>query len=114
RREDATPVQYGAAIARVTEAVFGVSNADTEQSALVRAEMMDYRDARSDGRMRDEDWERIEHGLLRSYESLELGLHRAPCPYYEEPGPAGGCSSSHLSPSDVSSRSSTCESMVHP
>jgi hypothetical protein len=80
RREDATPVQYGPAIARVTEAVFGVSNPDTERSALVRAEMMDYRDARGDGRMREDDWKLIEQGLLRSYESLELGLHHVPRP----------------------------------
>jgi hypothetical protein len=41
---------------------------------MARAEMMDYRDARSDGRMREADWERIEQGLLQSYESRKLGL----------------------------------------
>lgn len=46
RREAASPEQYGAIIARASTLLYGVDNADIRRSGLVRAQAMDYRDAR--------------------------------------------------------------------
>jgi hypothetical protein len=75
RREGAGPERYGEAVARVDEEVFGVRGDDLRRSGVLRAEMMAYRDERRDGRMREEDWRRVEEGLTRSYELLHAALH---------------------------------------
>ena len=46
-----------------------------KQAALLRAEMMDYRDKRHDGKMQSQDWTYIDDGLLRSYQLLKTGLN---------------------------------------
>lgn len=76
RREDKTAAEYGEVVAQVTTEVYGVNNDDVKQAALLRAEMMDYRDARRDGKMQAADWSHIEEGLARSYQLLKEGIHQ--------------------------------------
>ncbi len=80
RREKATPDQYGQVIARVASEVYGVTNADIKAGSLLRAQMMDYRDERSDGRMQSEDWRHIEENLTRSYQLLWCGAKQSAAP----------------------------------
>jgi hypothetical protein len=77
RREKATPAQYGAVIADVITSIYGVHNDRVLRSAVLRAEMMDYRDARSSGLMTSDDWNHIERGLVRSYELLKGEVKRS-------------------------------------
>ena len=77
RRENATAAGYGEVIAHVAEEVYGASNANIGEGALVRAEMMHYRDERSDGRMQAEDWEHIRENLVRAYALLKVGVSRS-------------------------------------
>lgn len=75
RREKATPAQYGAVIAQVTEEIFGVKNEAITEAALLRAEMMDYRDNHAGG-MSGGDWKHVEKLLAHSYQTLKSGLAR--------------------------------------
>ena len=75
RRENATPAAYGQAIAEVTAVLFGVTNAEVNQSALLRADAMAYRDVRGKKGMETQDWTRIEEVLARSYELLKTGFN---------------------------------------
>lgn len=76
RRENAPPAAYGQAIADVTAVLFGATNADVKQSALLRAEAMAYRDKQSKKGMEAQDWDRIEEILTRSYQLLKSGLNQ--------------------------------------
>jgi hypothetical protein len=75
RRESWTPAQYAVPIAEVTTEVYGVRNGGLEQSAVIRAEMMHYRDERR-GKMTPADWEHIEISLTEAYELLKSGVRR--------------------------------------
>jgi hypothetical protein len=70
RREHATPTAYGDVVAQVSEEVYGSRDRRLRESAQLRAAMMDYRDQRSDGRMRAEDWHTIEENLVKAYALL--------------------------------------------
>lgn len=65
-------------IAQTITELYGVSNAEVKQAALLRAEMMRYRDERRDGRMQTQDWAHIEEGLVRSYQLLKTGINQKP------------------------------------
>jgi hypothetical protein len=78
RRENATPSQYGEVIARVQEELYGVRDNQVKEAASLRAEMMDYRDKRDNGKMRSPDWAHIDDGLLRSYQLLKIVLTSPP------------------------------------
>lgn len=74
RREGSTPAQYGEIIARSAREIYRVDNADLTEAALLRAQMMNYRDERSRGHMSPEDWSYIEKGLVHSYQLLKQSL----------------------------------------
>jgi hypothetical protein len=74
RRENAQPAEYGSVIVRTTFVVFHADNAEVRRAALLRAEMMSYRDKRRDGRMQESDWAHVESELVRSYEALRAGI----------------------------------------
>lgn len=76
RRESVAPSDYGEVIARVSKELYGTENAELTQAALLRAEMMRYRDERRAGPMGAEDWAHIENGLVRSYQLLKRGVDR--------------------------------------
>lgn len=78
RRENSTPAQYGEVIAQAITELYGVSNTEVKQAALLRAEMMRYRDERRDRRMETQDWAHIEEGLVRSYQLLKAGVNLKP------------------------------------
>lgn len=77
RREGATPTEYSKVVADVSKEVFGVENDHTQKSALLRAQMMSYRDARR-GHMQPADWKHIEENLIESYRELKAGVARTP------------------------------------
>jgi hypothetical protein len=77
RREGATPTEYGNVVAAVSKEIFGVENGHTKKSALLRAQMMSYRDARR-GQMQPADWAHIEENLIESYRELKTGVARTP------------------------------------
>jgi hypothetical protein len=76
RRENAKSEAYAAVIARVAQEVYGTHDERIEESAQLRAAMMDYRDQRSDGRMREQDWQTIESNLVQSFALLKRAVER--------------------------------------
>lgn len=74
RREKVPPAVYGQVIAQTAVVVFGTDNADLRRAGLLRAEMMQYRDERSGGRMQEADWAHIGAQLTHSYTALRDGL----------------------------------------
>lgn len=74
RREQVGPDIYGEAVARVGAELFGTSADTLRPSAIRRAQMMQYRDERADGRMTPDDWTQIEAGLVESYTLLAKAL----------------------------------------
>jgi hypothetical protein len=75
RREEATPAQYGAVVAQVTEELYGVKNDALRKSGQLRAEMMEYRDERRDTGLEEGDWMHIKAGLTQAYELLKSGIN---------------------------------------
>src|SRR5262249_21306582 len=76
RREQSTPAQYGAVIARASQVVFNTDNAELRQAGLMRAEMMAFRDEHRHGTLQAADWAHIETALVRSYTALHAGIAR--------------------------------------
>ena len=60
RRDGADSERYGEVVAQVSAEVYGVNGAEMKQAAVLRAEMMRYRDAHRNGRMQPADWIHIE------------------------------------------------------
>jgi hypothetical protein len=56
RRENASPSQYSEVIARVQEEFYSIRDDRVKKAALLRAEMMDYRDKRHGGKLQSQDW----------------------------------------------------------
>jgi hypothetical protein len=77
RREAVSPEQYGAIIARVSTLLYGVDNADTRRSGIVRAQAMDYRDAHSTD-MTEADWSEINDRLRVAYGLLKRAIAPPP------------------------------------
>ena len=62
---------------KVQEELYGVRDNQMKQAALLRAEMMGYRDERHNGKMQSQDWTYIDDGLQRCYQLLKTGLNTA-------------------------------------
>lgn len=77
RRENSTPAQYGEVVAQVSEEVYGVHDDSIREFGRLRAEMMDYRDQRRDGRMGPADWRAIERSLTRAYALLKAAVQKS-------------------------------------
>ena len=73
RREAVKPEQYGLLIARVSTLLYGIDNEDLRKSGVLRAQAMDYRDARSTT-MTEADWSAIDAQLRASYGLLKRAL----------------------------------------
>jgi hypothetical protein len=73
RRENATPEQYGAIIARVTTLLYGADGEDVRRSAVIRAKAMDYRDAHG-ANTTEADWAAIEEQLQLAYRLLKKAV----------------------------------------
>jgi hypothetical protein len=73
RRQAVAPEQYGAIIARVTTLLYGVDGDDIRRAGVVRAQAMEYRDARSAG-MTEADWSAIDERLRLAYGLLKQAL----------------------------------------
>jgi hypothetical protein len=73
RREAATPNEYGAIIARVSTLLYGVDGEDVRRAGVLRAQAMEYRDARG-GAMTEADWSVISDQLRAAYALLKKAL----------------------------------------
>jgi hypothetical protein len=73
RREAVAPEQYGAIIARVSTLLYGVDTADIRRVGLLRAQAMEYRDARA-SKMTEADWSAIENELQLAYGLLKKAV----------------------------------------
>jgi hypothetical protein len=73
RREKVPAKDYGKTIAATTAMVYGTDNPAIEQSGMLRAEAMAYRDARS-GKMTNDDWRTISGQLAAAYGKLKEGV----------------------------------------
>jgi len=73
RREAVPAQQYGAIIARVSTLLYGVDNADVQQSGALRAEAMDFRDARG-ADISEADWSAIRRRLELAYGLLKKAV----------------------------------------
>ncbi len=74
RREHVGWQAYGQAVADATAKLYGVPEPSIHASALLRAEMMDYRDERRDGKMKETDWQHIAKRLGESYSLLKQAV----------------------------------------
>lgn len=74
RRENKTWEEYAPAVAKVSAAVYGISEGDALTSARLRSEMMAFRDARRDRAISKVEWSRIEEGLRESWERLRTAV----------------------------------------
>ena len=77
RREHVTFEDYGKVVAKVAAEVYRASNQEIRRAGQLRAEMMDYRDQRGDGRMKEADWQHIRENLVESYALLKKGVARS-------------------------------------
>ena len=75
RRENVPPTTYGKTIAETSSLIYGAENPSIEQSGLLRAEAMAYRDARS-GKMTDGDWRAVSGQLATAYGKLKEGIEK--------------------------------------
>lgn len=73
RREQNQPQDYGRTIAATASMIYGSQNPDIEQSGILRAEAMAYRDARN-GRMTRDDWSAVAGQLSMAYGKLKQGI----------------------------------------
>ena len=74
RREGKTWREYGEAITALTAAGYEVPAEKVRAACLLRAEMMNYRDERREGRMTAEDWRHISTELKRAYSMLKSAV----------------------------------------
>lgn len=70
RREGVGVKRYGEAVAAATALLYDLPENVVHDSAMLRAEMMDYRDQRREGLMTAEDWRYIAQRLGDSYTLL--------------------------------------------
>ena len=76
RREHAAYAEYARTVAATAAEVYGQTNEALGRSALLRAEMMSYRDEHSRAQLTTADWEHIETGLQRAYKALKEAVGR--------------------------------------
>lgn len=76
RREQAKPDAYGLTIARVASLLYGVDDDDVRAFGVLRAQAMEFRDARGDN-ITEADWTEIEQQLRAAYQHLKRAVsHR--------------------------------------
>jgi hypothetical protein len=75
RREHAKPDAYGLTIAQVTSLVYGVDDDDVRAFGVLRAQAMEFRDARGAG-ITETDWAAIEQQLIAAYQHLKRAVSR--------------------------------------
>ena len=75
RRESVAAETYGLTIARVTSLVYGVDDEDVREFGVLRAQAMDFRDAR-DKAITEADWTAIERQLTTAYRHLKRAVSR--------------------------------------
>jgi len=75
RRESVGPETYGLTIAQVATLVYGVDDADVRAFGVLRAQAMDFRDARG-GSISEADWTAIEQQLIAAYRHLKRAVSR--------------------------------------
>lgn len=75
RRESVAAESYGLTIARVTSLVYGVDDEDVREFGVLRAQAMDFRDAR-DKAITEADWTAIEQQLTTAYRHLKRAVSR--------------------------------------
>ena len=66
--------EYALTVAATAAEVYGQTNEALGQSALLGAEMMDYRDEHSRAQLTAADWEHIATGLQQAYEELKEAM----------------------------------------
>ncbi len=76
RREHVAYAEYARAVAATAAEVYGQTNQALGQSALLRAEMMNYRDEHSRAELTAADWEHIQTGLQQAYKALKEAVGR--------------------------------------
>jgi hypothetical protein len=76
RRRNLPPEIYSKTIAQLLSLLYGISPGEAASSARMRAEAMEYRDNRRDGRMSDSDWLELERRLTAAYGDLRGRLER--------------------------------------
>ena len=89
RREAVPPDQYGAIIARVSTLLYGVDNGDIRRAGVLRAQAMQYRDARS-ASMHEADWSAIRDQLQVAYGLLKKAVSLPRAPTLPSPASGGG------------------------
>jgi hypothetical protein len=75
RREQVGPDTYGLTIAQVASLLYGVGDDDVRAFGILRAQAMDFRDARGSG-ITEADWAAIEQQLLAAYQHLKRAVSR--------------------------------------
>jgi hypothetical protein len=75
RREQVGPDIYGLTIARVASLVYGVDEADVRAFGVLRAQAMEFRDARG-AAITEADWTAIEQQLVAAYQHLKRAVSR--------------------------------------
>lgn len=75
RSESVAAESYGLTIARVTSLVYGVDDEDVREFGVLRAQAMDFRDAR-DKAITEADWTAIEQQLTTAYRHLKRAVSR--------------------------------------
>jgi len=75
RREQAKPDAYGRTIAQVTSLVYGVDDDDVRAFGVLRAQAMEFRDARG-ASITEADWAAIEQQLVAAYQHLKRAVSR--------------------------------------
>jgi len=75
RRERAKPDVYGFTIAQVASLLYGVDDADVRAFGVIRAQAMEFRDARGNN-ITEADWAAIEQQLLAAYQHLKRAVSR--------------------------------------
>ena len=74
RREGVGVKRYGEAVSEATAMLYGVPEDVVHDSAMLRAEMMDYRDQRREGLMTADDRRHIAQRLGESYTLLSKAV----------------------------------------
>jgi hypothetical protein len=75
RREQVGPETYGRTIARVAALVYGVEGDDAQDFGIIRAQAMEFRDARGQS-ITEADWTAIEQQLRVAYRHLKRAVSR--------------------------------------
>lgn len=75
RREHASSSEIAATLSELTAVVFDAPASAFEAASLQRVEAMEYRDARRDRKMSDEDWQEISRQLGVAYQSFLLAAN---------------------------------------